>query len=138
MKEECSQGVDISNYDLVYSSGGERLAWLKKLSPPEVDSDVRARKQRAYRTLPRALDSQGVRCEGVPPNLETLGAMRYGCCSSTCWMRTWGVSLCSFLEVILGYCLQGESLSVADIKFLCFKAFIFIKVTPMNRSSGEL
>lgn len=53
-------------------------------------------------------------------------------------MRTWGVSLCSFLEVILGYCLQGESLSVADIKFLCFKVFIFIKVTPMNRSSGEL
>lgn len=138
MKEECSQGVDISSYDLVYSSGGERLAWLKKLSPPEVDSDVPAREQRAYRTLPRALDSQGVRCEGVPPNLETLGAMRYGCCSSTCWMRTWGVSLCSFLEVILGYCLQGESLSVADIKFLCFKAFIFIKVTPMNRSSGEL
>lgn len=42
MKEECSQGVDISNYDLVYSAGGERLAWLKKLSPPEVDSDVRA------------------------------------------------------------------------------------------------
>lgn len=53
-------------------------------------------------------------------------------------MRTLGVSLCSFLEAILGYCLQGESLPVAEIKFLRFKAFTFIKVTPMDRSSAEL